>query len=100
MSSVDFAAGGISVQPGVQPLPGQLAGKHHGVSDWAVRAVRIRHAVKGNGCGVKVALPVNAGGIDKLLVLGDALGGLQILAEKCTDRLEIEVDNAVGLGQQ
>ena len=49
---------------------------------------------------VQVALPVDPRGVNKLLVLGHPLGRLQILAEEGADGLEIDIKNAVGLGQQ
>jgi hypothetical protein len=56
--------------------------------------------VHGDGDFVEVALPIDAGGVDELLVVGDALGRLEVLVEDGADGLEIEVDDAVGLGEQ
>ncbi len=56
--------------------------------------------MQGDGHLIQVALPVDAGGVDELLVLGHALGRLQVLVEEGADGLEIDVDDAVGLGQQ
>jgi len=49
---------------------------------------------------VEVALPVNAGCVDELLVFGDTLGRLQILVKEGAEGAEVDVDDAVGLGQQ
>ena len=100
VTGVDFAAGGVGLEPGVEALAGQLAGQHHGIGHRTVGTVGIGHAVQGNGGRVEVAFPVDAGGVDKLLVFGDALRRLQILAEEGADRLEVDVEDAVRLGQQ
>src|SRR5208337_2177504 len=57
-------------------------------------------AMQGDGDLVQVALPVDAGGVDELLVLGDALGRLELLVEEDAERLEVDVDDAVGFRQQ
>ena len=100
MPRVGLAAGGVCLKPGVEPLAGELAHQHHGVGDQAVGAVGVGHAVQRDGRLVQVALPVDAGGVDELLVIGDALGRLQILVEEGADGPEVDVNDAVGLGQQ
>ena len=56
--------------------------------------------MQGDGRLVQIPLPVDAGRIDELLVLGDALGRLQILVQEVAEGLEVDVDDAVGLGKQ
>ena len=56
--------------------------------------------MQGDGCLVEVALPVEAGGIHKLLELRDAPGRLEVLVEEGAKGLEVEINDAVGLGQQ
>ena len=90
----------MGVEPGVEALAGDLAHEHHRICDGAVGAIGVRHAVQGDGHLIQVALPVDSGGVDELLVLGHALGRLQVLMKEGADGLEIDVDDAVGLGQQ
>jgi hypothetical protein len=57
--------------------------------------------VESDGHLVKIALPVDAGGIDELLVVGGAIGCLQVLeVGEGSDGFEIEVDDAVGLREE
>ena len=100
MPGVGFAAGGVGVEPGVEPLAGNLAHQHHRVGHRPVGAVGVAHAVQRDGRLVQVALPVDAGGVDELLVLGLMLGRLHVLVEEDAEGLEVDVDNAVGLGQE
>jgi len=46
--------------------------------------------MQGNGDLVEVALPVNAGGVNEFLVVGDALGGLRALWAKAWTGLRLK----------
>jgi hypothetical protein len=56
--------------------------------------------MQGNGGRVEVSLPVNARGVNKFLVLRDALRRLQVFAQKHADGLEVEIEDAIALRQQ
>ena len=90
----------MGLKPGVQALSGELARQHHGVGYGAIGTIGVRHAMQGNGGGVEVPFPVDSRSVDKLLVFRDTLRRFQVLAQKDADRLEIEVEDAVRLGQQ
>ena len=90
----------MGAEPVVELLAGELAHQHHGVSNRPIGAVRVGHAVQGNGNLVQVLLPVNAGGIHKLLVLGHALRRLQVLVHEGADGPDVDVQDTVGLGKQ
>ena len=90
----------MGLEPGVEALAGEVADQDHGVGDRTVGAVGVGHAMEGDGHLVQVALPVDARGVNELLVLGDAAGGLDVLVEEGADGLEIDVKDAVGLRQQ
>ena len=49
---------------------------------------------------IQVALPINARGVNELLVFGDAIGRLELLVEEGTEGSEVDVEDAVGLGQE
>ena len=100
MAGVGLAADGVGVEPCVEPLAGNLAHQHHGVGHRPIGAVGVCHAVQGDGRLVQVALRVDADGVNELLVLRHALGRLQVLVQEGAHRPEVDVNNAVGLGQQ
>ena len=100
VAGVVLAGHGVRLQPAIQLDAGELADQHHGVGDGAIGAVGVLHAVEGDGGLVEVALPVDAGGLDELRVFGHALGRLQVGLEEGAHRAEVDVDDAVGLGQQ
>ncbi len=76
----------MGFEPVVEALAGELADQHHGISDRPVGSVGVGHAVQSDGDLVEVALPVNAGGVDKLLVFGRALRRLQVLVQEGANR--------------
>ncbi len=100
VAGVVFARGGVGLEPGVEPLACELADEDQGIGDRAIGSVGIGHAMQGDGHLVEVALPVDAGGVDELLILGHALGRLQVLVEEGAEGAEVDVNDAVGLGQQ
>jgi len=100
MAQVCFARGGMGVKPIVEAGAGDLADQDHGVGDGAVGTVGVRHAVQGDGDLVEVALPIDAGGVDELLVIGDAARGLEVFVEEDADGLEVDEEDAVGLGEE
>src|ERR1017187_7023089 len=56
--------------------------------------------MQANGHLVQVALPIEAYCIYELLIFLDTVGRLQVLAQKGVKVLEVDVKNAVGLGQE
>ncbi len=90
----------MGVEPVVEPLAGKLAHQDHGISNWPVGAVGVRHSVQGDGDLVEVALPVDAGGVDELLVFGDAAGRLEVFVQEGANGLEVDIENAVGFREQ
>ena len=56
--------------------------------------------MQGDGDLVEIALPIDAGGVDELLVLGHALGRLELFVEEGAEGGEIDVEDAVGFGKQ
>ena len=90
----------MRIEPGVEALAGDFALEHHRVGDGAVGAVGIGHAVQRDGHLVEVALGIDADGFNELLVLRHTLGRLQVPMEKGADGLKVDVEDAVGLGQQ
>ena len=65
--------------------PGDFADEDHGVGDGAVGAVGIGHAMESDGHLVEVALGVDADGVNELLVLGDAVGRLEVIVSEGAD---------------
>ena len=55
----------------------EAALEHLGVANGAVGAVGVVHAVQREGNGVEVALRIDAGGIDELLVVGATVHGVR-----------------------
>ena len=100
MAGVSLPAGCVCVEPVVESLAGEFADQNHGVGDRAVGAVGVGHAVQGNGGLIQIALPVNAGGVDKLLIFRDPLRGLHILVQEDADGLEVDEEDAVGFGKK
>jgi hypothetical protein len=100
VAAVNLAAGGVRLKPCVERLAGDLAHQHHRIGNRAVGPVGVRHAVQSDRSLIQVALPVDARGVDELLVIGRILGRLQIFVEEGARRLEVDVDNAVRLWQQ
>lgn len=100
VAGVVFARCGMGFKPGVEALAGELADENEGIGDGAVGAVGAGHAMQGYGDLIEIALPIDACGVDELLVLGNARGGLDLLVKEDAERREIEVEDAVGLGQQ
>ena len=100
MAGVGLAAGGVTVEPCVQPFAGNLADQHHRIRHRAVGSVGVRHAMQGDGRLVQIAFRIDADGVNELLVLLHALWRLGISGQKGPHRLEVEVKNAVGLRKQ
>jgi hypothetical protein len=56
--------------------------------------------MESDGYLIEVALPINSGGVNELLVLGDAARRFEVLVQERTDGLEVEVEDSVGLRKQ
>ena len=97
---VGFARGGLRGKPIVKAPAGDPADQDHGVGDGAVGAVGVGHAMDGDGDLVDVAFPVDAGGVNELLVIGGAIERLEVVVEDGVDGAQIDVNDAVGLGQK
>ncbi len=90
----------MRVEPRVQALAGDFADEDHGIGNLPIWPAGVGHAVQGDGHLVEVALGVDADGVNEFLVLGGVLGRLQLFVEEGADGPEIDVDDAVGFGQQ
>ena len=77
LAGIGFARGGVRVEPGVDLLAGKFADQDHGIGDGSVGSIGVGHAVHGDGDLVEIAFPVDAGGVNKCLVLGLVGGGLR-----------------------
>jgi hypothetical protein len=99
VAGVGLAARGVGVEPGVELLAGDLPHQHHRIRHRPVRPAWVCHAVQRDGRLVHVALRVDSNRVNELLVLRHALRRLQVFVKKGPYRIEVDVENAVGLGQ-
>ncbi len=77
----------------------EVPGEDLRVGHRPVRAARVLHVVHRNRRLVQVALEDEARRIDEVLVAGIALHRVLLEVHGGTQRLEVDVDDAVGLGQ-
>src|SRR5580658_132237 len=56
--------------------------------------------MQSDGHLVEVSLPINAGGVNELLVLGDSARRFEFLVQEGSNGFEVEIENAVGFGKQ
>ncbi len=100
VTGVGFAGCGVSIEPGGDASSVEPADEDHGVGDGAVGSVGVGHAMESDGGLVEVALPIKAGRVEELLVFGRAEDGLEPGAKDGAERLEVDVEDAVGLREQ
>ena len=100
VAGIGLAGGGVGVEPRVEALASELAHQDQRIGDGAIWAFRVVYAMDSDGGLVEIAFPVDARSVDKLLVFGHALGRLQVLVKEGANRLEIDVEDAFGLGEQ
>ena len=100
VAGVLLLRGGDAAQVAGQALAVEAALEDLGVGDWAVGACGVVHAVQGEGRGVQVALGVDSGGVDEVLVVRAACNRRALEVGRCAQRPQVEVDDGVGLRQQ
>ena len=77
-----------------------MSDKDFGEGNRSVRSIGIGHTVQGKRNFVEVAFGLDACLVDKVLIVRIVAYWMLIEARSCTQRAQIDIDDAIGLRQQ
>ena len=100
VSRILLGLGGDRLQVPGHAVAVDMAEKDLGKGDRPVRPQRIRHAMQAESYLVQVPFEFKTGGVNERLVLGIVRDLVPVEMGGRAQRAEIEIENAIGFGQQ